>query len=65
MKCYFFVKNKVFFAKQINNIKYRKICNSEEEAIKYVEELENKYFDRDQLNIRNKSLKSINKEKNK
>ena len=51
--------------KQINNIKYRKICNSEEEAIKYVEELENKYFDQDQLNIRNKSLKSMNKKENK
>ena len=51
--------------KQINNIIYRKCCHSEEEAIAYVEELENKYFDQDQLNIRNKSLESINKEENK
>lgn len=51
--------------KQINNIMYRKWCHSEEEAIAYVEELENKYFDQDQLNIRNKSLKSMNIKENK
>lgn len=47
--------------KQINGIIYRKRCDSEEEAIAYVEELENKYFSPDQLKIRNRSLKKNKK----
>ena len=50
-----------YVEKQINNIIYRKRCNSEEEAIVYVEELENKYFNSAQLKIRNKSLKKNKK----
>lgn len=46
-----------YVEKQINNIIYRKRCDSEEDAIAYVEELENKYFNSIQLKIRNKSLK--------
>ena len=54
-----------YVEKRINNVIYRKRCDSEEEAITYVEELENKYFDQDQLNIRDKSLKSMNKKEDK
>jgi len=50
-----------YVEKQINGIIYRKRCDSEEEAIAYVEELENKYFSPDQLKIRNRSLKKNKK----
>lgn len=48
--------------KQINNVIYRKRCDSEEEAIMYIEELENKYFTPEQLAVRDK-YKKLNRKK--